>query len=150
MLHCGDVRWRGWFTIVQTLLTRQGRGNSCDRVQGHAIVQRTILRWGSMFCIPFSRTGLHRAELGSFMMVILCYLQCSQTKPISCTAAAAWVVSSLCSSSRHFCYRQECAGCPVEGKVNKEIVDFAVSQLLGKYKKCFYITVDNFQSQVTT
>ena len=43
-----------------------------------------------------------------------------------------------------------CAGCPVGADVDQEIVDFAVSQLLGKYKKCFYITVDDFQSQVTT
>ena len=41
-----------------------------------------------------------------------------------------------------------CDGCQVEGKVNMEIVDFALSQLLGPDKKCFYVKTENFQSQV--
>ena len=46
------------------------------------------------------------------------------------------------------CCSGNCPGCPEEGKVNKDIVDIALSQLLGPYKKCFYVKTENFQSQV--
>ena len=49
------------------------------------------------------------------------------------------------------CCSGNCPGCQVEGKVNKDIVDFALSQLFGPDKglaKCFYVKTENFQSQV--